>query len=84
MFTEKNPLTVFDKIKPEGNILESIKSIIDNPVTIFGLYLCLPATTIEQNDWFDIKIQPDVNKSSSAYDVTMIFRSYRRNPELSS
>lgn len=76
--TGKNPLNIFNKIKPEGELFSSIKNIINEPIATFGLHMCMPSETIEQNNWFDIKIQPDVNKSSTMYDILMIYRNKDR------
>ena len=72
--TGKNPLTVLSKIKPEGELFDSLKEILHANVSTYALHFCNKNETVETADWFDIRIQPIAPRSTSLFDVLGIYR----------
>ncbi|MCH8915847.1 MAG: hypothetical protein IIA82_08415 [Thaumarchaeota archaeon] len=72
--TGENPMERLGKIKPEGNLNEKIKNIIQEPVLNYGFHIYSSDKKIQSSDWFDINIQPAARSSEKTFDVMTVYR----------
>jgi len=73
--TDESPLERLGKIKPEGNLHEKIKDIIQEPVSTYNFHICSSDKKIQSTEWSDIRIQPATRRSERTFDVMTVYRS---------
>lgn len=70
---KNSPLSTIRKIKPENDLYGKISKIVDEDVVSFAIHFS-STTEIEDDHWFDLKIQPVITKSDSTFDVMVVYR----------
>jgi hypothetical protein len=78
MDTGNNPLKILGKFNQPKEVYDSISEIINERITNEGIHISSVSDTIETPEWFDMNIIPLPNKSSTTYDITVIFRRKER------
>jgi len=63
------------KIRPENNLNEKIKDIIQEPVSMYDFHIYGSDYKIQSSDWFDINIRPTTKKSEKVFDIMTVYRS---------
>jgi len=72
--TGQNPLQQISKIKLPENVAKGFEEILKAPVSNFTLHVSPVGQMPNQEDWFDIRIEPLVFRATDTYLVNVIYR----------
>jgi len=73
--TDVNPLEKIDRLFERNKSFEEFGKIMNEDVSPFSLKLVPKGKIPNQTEWFEITIDPNVIKPTSAYRITVVYRS---------
>lgn len=72
--TGSNPMEVMTRLGTRIPIYDEISKIVGQQASPLNLRVCPANALVESEDWFDLTIEPVLNKATVAYHIAFIFR----------
>ena len=76
--TGKNPLDVFAKNREKLSLCEKVSEIMGENISPFGFRFTPTNVSVQSVNWFDIKLEPLVHRSTTIYYGSLVFRNKNR------
>lgn len=73
--SQNNPSGVFSEFWGRFDIMQKLSGIVGLDVTNFGLRLVPRNIEVNNTEWFDLRIQPQVISSANQYYINIVWRS---------
>jgi hypothetical protein len=73
--TGKNPLDQISKIQLPDKLAKGFEEVLGAPATSYTLRVSPVGQVPDQEDWFDVRIEPLVFRATDTYMVNIIYRS---------
>jgi len=77
--TVKNPLEAVSRVFGDNGLMATIDNILEQETSIFSLRFTPKGRIPNQEEWFDITIEPDLIKPTTTYAILLIYRGADRS-----
>lgn len=78
---DRNPLETLKRLYTDGGQIQEFSRIIGQDVTNYGIRLVVKGQAPTDDTWFDLRIEPSLQRSNSAYHINAVSRGPQLEPQ---